>query len=175
MGLWFKLVSYISLLFFLIELFCSVKSLVCLDYIFFLLLVHQCLLFFFFLPLRNVHSKGANMRALYLAFDYKVGESTAGRRLLIQALSFEAIHSLDLHILTPWKPCSHRCPLRPEGDASVRPQDREEQGINRTSKFLGHVAKHLFIGGNNLTSFPYKSGFMWWIRDIYFSATVLVG
>ena len=101
MGLWFKLVSYISLLFFLIELFCSVKSLVCLDYIFFLLLVHQCLLFFFFLPLRNVHSKGANMRALYLAFDYKVGESTAGQRLLIQALSFEAIHSLDLHILTP--------------------------------------------------------------------------
>lgn len=138
---------------------------------FFLLLVHQCL-FFFFLPLGNVHSKGANMRALYLAFDCKVGVSTAGQSLLIQALSFEAIHSLDLHILTPWKPCSHRCP---EGAVSVRPQDREEQGINCTSKFLGHVTKHLFIGGNNLTSFPYKSGFMWWTRDIYFSATVLVG
>lgn len=167
-------ILHFSPLFFLIELFCSVKSLVCLDYIFFLLLVHQCL-FFSFLPLGNVHSEGANMRALYLAFDYKVGESTAGQSLLIQALSFEAIHSLDLHILTPWKPCSHRHPLRPEGAASVGSQDREEQGINRTSKFLGHVAKHLFIGGKNLTSFPYKSGFMWWIRDIYFSATVLVG
>lgn len=164
-------ILHFSPLFFLIELFCSVKSLVCLDYIFFFYLFTS-VFFFFFLPLGNVHSKGANMRALYLAFDCKVGESTAGQSLLIQALSFEAIPSLDLHNLTPWKPCSHRCP---EGAVSVRPQDREEQGINRTSKFLGHVAKHLFIGGNNLTSFPYKSGFMWWIRDIYFSATVLVG
>ena len=62
---------------------------------------HSPVSFFFFLPLGNVHSEGANMRALYLAFDYKVGESTAGQILLIQALSFEAIHSLDLHILTP--------------------------------------------------------------------------
>ena len=148
------------------------KSLVCLDYIFFFYLFTSV---FFSLPLGNVHSKGANLRALYLAFDWKDGKSKAGQSLLIQALSFEAIHSLDLHILTPWKPCSHRRPLRPEGAVSVRPRDREEQGINRTSKFLGHVAKHLFIGGNNLTSFPYKNGFMWWIHDIYFSATVLVG
>lgn len=72
MGLWFKLVSYIFLLlFFSIELFCSVKYLVCPYFIF--LLVHSSTVVFFLTSPRKL-SKGENERALRLSRGCRAGE-----------------------------------------------------------------------------------------------------
>lgn len=122
MGLWFKLASSISLLslfFFLIELFCSVRSVVCLYFIFLFCPLSCCCLFFLLLP-ENLLKKGEN-NTENLAWDSKVGESVVATLWQI-ALSFEVFHSLELHLITPWKLLPH-VPIYAGRAMHVRPWD----------------------------------------------------
>ena len=58
--------------FFPIELFCSVKNLICLHFI---SLLFHLFTIVFFLPCPRKLSKGENERAVRLAYDYEVGVS----------------------------------------------------------------------------------------------------
>lgn len=175
MGLWFKLVSCISLLFFFFNwtfLFREECSLFRFHFSSFYL---STIVFFFFFS--SFHWK-----------TYSVKVQTREIFISLLTAKLEKVHcwpKCDSPVLV-FGGSSLPGPLYPDTmktrltHMSTKARgscvcETEKWGINGTSKFLGHVAKHLFIGGNNLTSFPYKSGFMWWIHDIYFSATVLVG
>lgn len=154
-----SILHFTPLFFFLIELFCSGKNVVCLDFIF---LHSTCppLSFFFFFS--SFHWK-----------TYSVKVQTREIFISLLTAKLEKVHcwpKCDSPVLV-FGGSSLPGPLYPDTmktrltHMSTKARgscvcETEKWGINGTSKFLGHVAKHLFIGGNNLTSFPYKSGFM---------------
>lgn len=124
MGLWFKLVSYIFLLlFFSIELFCSVKNLVCPYFIF--LLVHSSTVVFFLTSPRKL-SKGENERALRLLMAAELEKYSADRTLAIHASSFEALQVLD--IFSRCKLCSHVSVHRGQGEQRTGDCEMGRQG-----------------------------------------------
>lgn len=103
-------------------------------------------LFSFLLP-ENLLRKEKKGKLFFWQLQSWLKEAV-GQTGTIPASTFEFLHSLGHHTFALERPAltsvprGHREPCRREG---------EKQGTNGTSKFLGHVAKHLFIAGNNLT------------------------
>lgn len=126
MGLWFKLVSYIFLLFFSIELFCSVKNLV--GSFFILLLVHSSTVVFFLTSPRKLSKRRKRESSSPCSRLQSWRKFAADRTLTIHASSFEALQVLDTHILSPCKLCSDICVHWGQGEPCTGDCETGRQG-----------------------------------------------